>query len=65
VLFSLRTIFALLIFYALAEFFVILAGLLRNSRAIRGPSTERASMETREETPSMVTDRAGVHSASD
>jgi hypothetical protein len=60
---SLRTIFVLLGFYALAEFFVILAGLLRNTRAIRGLTAERAPVEAREETreeaPSMVTDGTG------
>jgi hypothetical protein len=63
---SVRTIFALLISYALAEFFVIMAGLLRNTRAIRGLTAERvpveAPEEAEEEAPSMVTDGTGVHS---
>lgn len=65
---SLRTIFALLIFYALAEFFVILAGLLRNTRAIRGLTAEQvpveARAEAREQAPSMVTEGTGPQSES-
>jgi hypothetical protein len=61
---ALRTIFVLLFFYALAEFLIILAGLLRNTRAIRGFS-EQAPLEAKEQAPSVTTERVGSQSMSD
>jgi hypothetical protein len=55
VLNALRTIFVLLLFYALAEFFTILAGLWRNTRAIRRSFEQQAQPGAGPEPPATPT----------